>query len=76
MSEKGGWFKRSWQRISALPAFVLLVIGVFSGIILWGGFNTALEMTNTMEFCLSCHEMKDNPYAEYQEPVRCSGHLC
>ncbi|SDM10135.1 cytochrome c-type protein NapC [Aliiruegeria lutimaris] len=25
---------------------------------MWGGFNTALEYTNTTEFCLSCHEMK------------------
>ena len=69
MSDNGGWLKRLWQRISALPAFVLLVIGIFAGIILWGGFNTALEMTNTMEFCLSCHEMKNNPYAEYQDTI-------
>jgi len=69
MSENGGWLKRLWRRISALPAFVLLVIGIFSGIILWGGFNTALEMTNTMEFCLSCHEMRDNPYAEYKDTI-------
>jgi len=69
MSENGGWFKRLWRRISALPALVLLVIGVFTGIVLWGGFNTTLEMTNTMDFCLSCHEMRDNPYPEYQETI-------
>jgi len=69
MSDNGGWLKRLWQRISALPAFVLLIIGIFSGIILWGGFNTALEMTNTLEFCLSCHEMRDNPYAEYKDTI-------
>ena len=48
---------------------MLLIIGMFAGIIFWGGFNTALEMTNTMEFCLSCHEMKNNPYAEYQDTI-------
>lgn len=69
MSEAGGRFKRLWGRISALPTFVLLVIGVFAGIILWGGFNTTLELTNTMEFCLSCHEMRDTPYAEYKETI-------
>ena len=69
MSENGGFFKRLWRRISALPALVLLVIGVFTGIVLWGGFNTTLEMTNTMDFCLSCHEMRDNPYPEYQETI-------
>ena len=69
MSGTGGWLKRLWQRISSLPANILLILGIGTGIILWGGFNTAMEMTNTMEFCLSCHEMKDNPYEEYKETV-------
>ena len=30
------------------------------GVIFWGGFNTAMEATNTMEFCISCHEMEEN----------------
>ncbi|MCF6224689.1 MAG: NapC/NirT family cytochrome c [Xanthomonadales bacterium] len=37
------------------------------GVIFWGGFNTAMEATNTMEFCISCHEMEDNVYEEYKE---------
>jgi nitrate/TMAO reductase-like tetraheme cytochrome c subunit len=69
MSQNGGLFKRLWRRISALPALVLLVVGVFTGIIFWTGFNTTLEMTNTMGFCLSCHEMRVNPYPEYQETI-------
>ena len=69
MSDNGGWLKRLWQRISSLSALTLLILGTFTGIILWGGFNTALEMTNTMDFCLSCHEMRDNPYAEYKETI-------
>ncbi len=39
------------------------------GIIFWGGFNTAMEVTNTMEFCISCHEMKDNIYGEYTATI-------
>ena len=31
-----------------------------AGIIFWGGFNTAMDATNELEFCISCHEMKDN----------------
>ena len=69
MSDTGGWLKRLWQRISSLPALVLIILGIGTGIILWGGFNTAMEMTNTMEFCLSCHEMRDNPYEEYKETI-------
>ena len=48
---------------------ILLVIGLFAGIIFWGGFNTVMEATNTMEFCVSCHEMRDTVYEEYKTSV-------
>ena len=69
MTDKSGWLKRIWGRISSLPALTLLVIGGLGGIIFWGGFNTAMELTNTMEFCISCHEMEDNVYQEYKETI-------
>jgi len=47
----------------------LLVAGFVAGVIFWGGFNTAMEATNTEEFCIGCHEMKDNVYQEYKETV-------
>jgi cytochrome c-type protein NapC len=40
-----------------------------SGIIAWGGFNTAMEATNTLGFCISCHEMEANVYQEYTQTV-------
>ena len=42
------------------------------GVIFWGGFNTAMEATNTMDFCISCHEMEDNVYREYTETAHFS----
>ena len=39
------------------------------GVIFWGGFNTALEVTNTEAFCISCHEMRDNVYQEYTKTI-------
>ncbi len=39
------------------------------GIIFWGGFHWALEITNTEEFCISCHEMEDNVYQELRQTV-------
>ncbi len=39
------------------------------GVIFWGGFNTAMEVTNTMEFCISCHEMEENVFREYQKTI-------
>lgn len=50
----------------------LLVTGFVAGIIFWGGFNTALEATNSLEFCISCHEMRDTVYQEYKETIHYS----
>lgn len=41
--------------------------GMVAGVIGWGGFNTVLEATNSMAFCVSCHEMRDTVYMEYQQ---------
>jgi len=54
------------SRVVAYP-LVAIVLSFIVGIILWGGFNTALEATNTETFCISCHEMKDNVYPEYRQ---------
>jgi cytochrome c-type protein NapC len=48
---------------------VLVLAGFAAGIIFWGGFNTALELTNTETFCTSCHEMRDNVFAELKSTV-------
>jgi cytochrome c-type protein NapC len=47
----------------------LLVVGVVLGIVLWGGFNTAMEATNNEQFCISCHEMEENVYQELQDTI-------
>jgi nitrate/TMAO reductase-like tetraheme cytochrome c subunit len=47
----------------------LLIVGGIGGVLFWGGFNWALELTNTEAFCTSCHEMRDNPYKELQETI-------
>jgi len=47
----------------------IFIIGGISGVIFWGGFNTAMEATNTLEFCISCHEMDDNVGAEYKQTI-------
>jgi nitrate/TMAO reductase-like tetraheme cytochrome c subunit len=41
----------------------------FAGIIFWGGFNTFMESTNTLGFCIGCHEMRNTVYAEYKQTV-------
>jgi cytochrome c-type protein NapC len=70
MSEgKGGLTGRFRAFLQRRSPIVVLVVGVALGIVFWGGFNTAMEMSNTMTFCIGCHEMRDNVYKEYQETV-------
>ena len=76
MAEDNGMIRRCWgllRRPSAKYSLLtLLVVGFFSGIIFWGGFNTAMEATNTLEFCVSCHEMRDTVYQEYKKTIHYS----
>ncbi|MDF1872850.1 pentaheme c-type cytochrome TorC [Vannielia sp.] len=58
-------WNKFWGPAGALSLGVLLIGGFVAGIIFWGGFHTAMEATNEMEFCISCHEMRDNVYKEY-----------
>ncbi|GAL05170.1 cytochrome c-type protein NapC [Photobacterium aphoticum] len=53
---------------------VLTLGGFIAGVIFWGGFNTALELTNQEKFCIGCHEMRDNVYEELQQTVHWSNH--
>ncbi len=59
--------KRFGLRLAGSGAFATLMIIV--GIVLWGGFNTAMEATNTENFCISCHEMESTVYQEYKHSV-------
>ncbi|KAA9009018.1 NapC/NirT family cytochrome c [Histidinibacterium aquaticum] len=65
--------KRIWtamRRPSAYFSLGFLTLGGFiCGILFWGGFNTALEATNTEQFCIGCHEMEANVYADLQTTV-------
>ncbi len=55
------------EKMAGIARLPLLIAGIVVGILLWGSFNWALEMTNTEKFCISCHEMEENVYQEYQE---------
>ena len=73
MASKLGDMWAALKRPSAkYSLLVLLMVGFVSGIVFWGGFNTALEATNTEKFCISCHEMRDNVYEEYKQTIHYS----
>lgn len=69
MQKIKNFFAALQKRLGIFSPVTLLLGGIVVGIIFWGGFNTAMEATNTMGFCISCHEMRDNVYEEYTETV-------
>jgi cytochrome c-type protein NapC len=66
-NNKGGLLGRF--RVAGWGFAALLFL---AGILFWGAFNTAMEYTNREEFCIGCHEMKDNVYQEYRTTIHAS----
>lgn len=59
-------FKRPIIRYSLLAlAAMVAMLGII------GGFTTAVEATNTIEFCTSCHDMSYN-FEEYKKTIHYS----
>ena len=67
-NKQPGFIQRFWNWFRKPSHFAIgsiLTVGIVVGIVFWGGFNTAMEMSNQEEFCISCHEMENNVYQEY-----------
>ncbi|HEU4590189.1 MAG TPA: NapC/NirT family cytochrome c [Steroidobacteraceae bacterium] len=54
--------RRRWLLGIPLGGFLLLGLGALG----WAAFDSTLHYTNSLTFCTSCHEMRDNMLAEYQ----------
>ena len=73
MASSPGFLKRTWLFLARPSArysvLALTLIGLVIGIVLLLGVHTALHATNTQEFCLSCHEMRDTVFQEYKTTI-------
>ena len=73
LSRLKAFARKYWLTLSSPSKFFslgfLTIGGFIAGILFWGGFNTALEVTNTEAFCISCHEMRDNVFVELQPTI-------
>jgi cytochrome c-type protein NapC len=74
MAQEGrGLLGRLWDtlRLPSIRYSLLTLVGggFIAGIIFWGGFNTAMEATNTLAFCTGCHEMESTVFQEYKQTV-------
>lgn len=71
-----GLVRRVWRALRGPAArysvLSILGVGFVVGILFWGGFHTGVEMTNSLDFCTSCHEMRDTVYQEYRTTVHYS----
>lgn len=66
MDHQQSFFKRKlFMGVTIGAGSIFIIIGI----ILWGGFNTVLELTNREEFCISCHEMEENVFEEYKKTI-------
>jgi cytochrome c-type protein NapC len=76
MNDKPGFIRRTWIFLKSPSAKYSLIgiasVSFFAGIIFWGGFNTGMEATNRLEFCIGCHEMRDTVYQEYKTTIHYS----
>ena len=69
--------KRCWEalksRCAACATTTLVVGGVLIGLVVAGtllaGGAYGLAWTNTEQFCISCHEMRNTVYAEYEDTI-------
>ncbi|MCA1370413.1 NapC/NirT family cytochrome c [Bradyrhizobium sp. BRP14] len=67
------WVWKILTTPAATLSLAFLTLGGFvGGVMFWGAFNTALELTNTEEFCVSCHEMRTNLFEELTRTVHFS----
>ena len=61
------WERPARRWLLGVPVGAFLALGV--GAVGWISFEAVLAATNTEAFCTSCHEMRDNVYAEYQGTI-------
>ena len=57
--------RKFWAILFGIESLALILMGA----LFFAGGKVALDQTNTLEFCTSCHEMKDNNYEEYKDTI-------
>ncbi len=51
-TNKTGFFSRKILLGTTLGTALIFMV---AGVVLWGGFITAMEATNSLDFCIPCH---------------------
>lgn len=64
--KKNGFIRRLLQPSARWSILALVAAGIAIGVIGMVGFDVSMKASNTETFCISCHEMYNNPYAMLQ----------
>lgn len=61
--------ERVWNWLKRPGVLISLAVGIAGTTVVVAGANAFYGYTNTIEFCISCHEMHDGPYQEYKKSL-------
>lgn len=67
-----GWIRVLFRPSAKRSVFTLLVIGLVLGVVGILAFEYTMYATSTDEFCVSCHEQKDNSLAMFKKTAHYS----
>lgn len=56
------WIKRLFQPSARWSIAAIAGLGLVMGVLMSVSFELGLSATSTESFCISCHEMRENPY--------------
>jgi cytochrome c-type protein NapC len=75
MSSKKTLFGRYWHVMRSPSTVATGVVATFffiAGIMYMRAFDWTMDVTNSEQFCIGCHEMKDTVYPAYTESIHYS----
>lgn len=65
------WF---WRPSTKYAWGAIFIVGMTIGVTSMTGLTAYIEYTNTLEFCISCHEMRETVFPEYQQSSHYTNH--
>lgn len=75
MEKRNGFFARYWHAMRGRSPVALWVVASFfflAGIAYMRAFDWTMAVTNTEDFCIGCHEMREHVYPAYTESIHYS----
>jgi cytochrome c-type protein NapC len=64
-----GWFSNLAAQLRRLPVFALILACVVLTLGSVAVYDFAMASTSTDEFCISCHEIRENTWPQFQESL-------